>query len=321
MARGEGRLFRQKNSRYWWVAYFHKGKEIRESTKEADEKKARNFLKGRRDQIGADRVGAKRFLGPAQERVTFDELADNYKRDRELNGRRSSRWAHAALAHLQAFFTGERAVDITTTRIRVYAEARLKEKAAPGTVNRKLAVLRRMFSLALREERLSSRPYMPKLKEAAPRQGFLEHAEYLAIRAHLPPRYQDVMDFGYYSGWRRSEIVGLEWRDVERASGVIRLRLEMSKNDEGRELHLAGPMKELIERRWQGRALGCPLVFHVKGRPIGDWRKTWPRRASRRGSSSSTRRRRPSVTPSSSTICGAPWPAILSGLASPNRSP
>jgi len=34
----------------------------------------------------------------------------------------------------------------------------------------------------------------------------MEYAEYLAIREHLPKDYQDVLDFGYSSGWRRSEI-------------------------------------------------------------------------------------------------------------------
>ena len=35
------------------------------------------------------------------------------------------------------------------------------------------------------------------VEEPPPRSGFFEHDEYLAIRAHLPPDYQDVLDFGY----------------------------------------------------------------------------------------------------------------------------
>ena len=74
---------------------------------------------------------------------------------------------------------------------------------------------------------------------------------------------QDVLDFGYHSGWRRGEILRLEWRDVDRARKVIRLRHELSKNRDGRLLVLAGPLVEVIERRWHGRVLGCPFVFHV----------------------------------------------------------
>ncbi|MFQ5968844.1 MAG: tyrosine-type recombinase/integrase [Acidimicrobiia bacterium] len=86
-----------------------------------------------------------------------------------------------------------------------------------------------------------------------------------------------MLDFAYLSGWRRGEIIGLQWRDVDRVVGVIRLRPELSKNKDGRVLVLSRPLKDLIERRWQARMLGCLFVFHVNGHRIGDWRKTWKR--------------------------------------------
>lgn len=85
---------------------------------------------------------------------------------------------------------------------------------------------------------------IPKLREAQPRQGFMEAAEYLAIRAQLPADYADVLDFGFQSGWRRGEIVRLEWRDVDRGADVIRLRPELSKNTEGRVLVPVAPAPE-----------------------------------------------------------------------------
>jgi len=63
----------------------------------------------------------------------------------------------------------------------------------------------------------------------------------------------------------RGEVLSLEWRDVDRAAGVIRLRPEMCKTREGRVLVLSGPLRDVIERRWHLRALGCPLVFHRDG--------------------------------------------------------
>ena len=179
--------------------------------------------------------------------------------------------------HLRGFFGTSRALDITTDRIRTYIQSRLQEGAAAGTVNRDLAALSRMFSLAIEAGRLTARPHIPRLPEAHPRQGFMEHAEYLAIRNHLTPDYQDALDFGYHSGWRRGEIFRLEWRDVDRGSGVLRLRPELSKNRDGRVLVLSPPLAQVIERRWRGRALGCAFVFHRDGKPIGEWRKTWMR--------------------------------------------
>src|SRR5882762_4505574 len=40
----------------------------------------------------------------------------------------------------------------------------------------------------------------------------MEHADYLAIRQHLPADHQDILHFAYLTGWRRGEVLGLEWR-------------------------------------------------------------------------------------------------------------
>jgi integrase len=93
----------------------------------------------------------------------------------------------------------------------------------------------------------------------------MEHSDYLAIRDHLPAYYRDILDFGYLSGWRRGEILTLEWRDVDRAASVARLRPDVSKTREGRVLVLSKPLRDVIERRWHARALGCSLVFHRDG--------------------------------------------------------
>lgn len=265
-----GRLFKRGN--IWWVAYCHRGREYRETSRSTREADAGRLLKKRLGEIGRGRL-----VGPTEERITFEDLATDFLRDRGIKGERSLRQAKARVSHLRRYFGFDRAVDITTARIRVYVEARLEEAATPATINRDLAALSRIFSLAIQASRLGTRPHIPKLQEASPRQGFLEHPEYLAIRNNLPPTYRDLVDFGYHSGWRRAEIQKLEWRDVDRAAGVIRLRPELSKNNDGRVLALSPPLKALIEDRWQERAFGCPFVFHVNGRPVGDWRKTWKR--------------------------------------------
>ena len=53
-----------------------------------------------------------------------------------------------------------------------------------------------------------------RLRENPPRQGFFEHPEYLAVRAHLPAPWQDILDLADYSGWRKNEILAADWRLV-----------------------------------------------------------------------------------------------------------
>jgi integrase len=104
-----------------------------------------------------------------------------------------------------------RALDITPDRVRDYQAQRRKEKASPATVNRETSHRARAFRIAVKSGLLTVVPPFPnRLEESAPRQGFFEHAEYLAMRQHLtPPVYQDVLDFAYYSGWRRGEVTGM----------------------------------------------------------------------------------------------------------------
>jgi len=57
--------------------------------------------------------------------------------------------------------------------------------------------------------------------------------------------YQDVLDFAYYSGWRRGEIIGLTWREIDMAGTVIGLDPERSKTRTGRLLPMSQPLKEV----------------------------------------------------------------------------
>jgi integrase len=77
----------------------------------------------------------------------------------------------------------------------------------------------------------------------------------------------------YLSGWRSGEMKSLEWRDV--GTDAIRLRAENSKNKKQRVLPLRGELAEIVQRAKDSRKPDCSFVFHHKGQPIGDFRKSW----------------------------------------------
>jgi hypothetical protein len=66
--RGMGRVFRRGS--VYWISYYHRGKEFRESSESDNESTARKLLKKR---IGE--VAQGRLRGANQERVTLDDLA------------------------------------------------------------------------------------------------------------------------------------------------------------------------------------------------------------------------------------------------------
>jgi integrase len=263
-----GRVF--KRGLVYWIAYYHRGKEYRESSESESESAAKKLLKKR---IGE--VAQGRLLGANQDRLTFDDLAQALLADYQINGRRSLRSARLSISHLRKFFGFDRAVDITTDRIKAYAAGRQKAKAANASINRELAALKRMFSLAVEDGRLSHSPYIPTLEEDNARQGFVDHGAFVSLRTSLSEYLRDPITFLYLSGWRLGEMKALEWRDVDLAGKVVHLRPEISKNKDGRLLPLSGELLEIMDRAHAKRRPDCPFVFHREGGPIGDFRKAW----------------------------------------------
>ena len=74
--------------------------------------------------------------------------------------------------------------------------------------------------------------------------------------------WQDILDLAYYSGWRKNEILGLTWDEIDEAGGVIRLSPARSKTLVGRILPMSQPIAEALARRRARRDPDSPLVFH-----------------------------------------------------------
>jgi integrase len=132
-----------------------------------------------------------------------------------------------------------------------------------------------MFKLAVECGRLRFAPHIPMLEENNARQGFVDHGVFLNVREHLPAYLKDPITFLYLSGWRLGEMKGLEWRDVDLAGTVVRLRPELSKNKDGRVLPLSGELLEIVERAKAQRRLDCSYVFHLDGEQVGDFKRSW----------------------------------------------
>jgi len=113
-------------------------------------------------------------------------------------------------------------------------------------------------------------------KKANARQGFFERAAIEAVLANL--RDRDVVDFlewFFWTGMRPGEIRALTWPAADRETWKLRLHARDSKTGHGRTLALEGELRAIIQRWLRARRLDCPLIFHRRGRPIGEFRKAW----------------------------------------------
>ena len=155
--------------------------------------------------------------------------------DYEINEKRSTARIEQASARLTRYFGLQTpAMQIAALEVGKYTQARLDAGAAPATVNRELACLRRAFRLARRVGRGAEVPPFTLLTERNVRQGFFEEPEYRAVLAGLPQAVQPVVTFLYLTGWRLSEVLTLSWRQVDFRASVVRLEPGTTKNREGR---------------------------------------------------------------------------------------
>lgn len=208
--------------------------------------------------------------------LTFDVMARAYLEDYVLQRYRTLTTARARVEHLRGFLGGWAVETITADAVRRYQLHRLhrrKEGAEAATINRETSALSRMFQLAIRRGLLERMPLFPnRLEENPPREGFFEHDGYLQVRAHAPASYQEVLDFAYYSGWRRNEILDLTWDEVDLTGGVIRLPARRTKTKTGRMLPISTPLRQVLDRRQRLRASGDQRVFRRDGVPVRVWR-------------------------------------------------
>ena len=270
---GTGRIYRR--GLIYYIAYRWHGREYRES--------ARSAQRGAAERLLATRLRERRGSGPGGP-LTFDALAAWYLDDYTVRRLRTLTTARGRVANLRAVFGAWRAPAITTEAIRTYQRRRRVAGAAGATINRETSALSRMLQLGVRSGQLAQRPVFPdRLEENGPRQGFFEHAEYLAVRQALPPPYQDVLDFAYYSGWRKREILELRWSEVDAVGGVVRLSPQRSKTRVGRGLPVSPPIAAVLERRWAVRRGGDGLVFHRDTVTVRAWRTAWPAACRRAG--------------------------------------
>lgn len=267
-----GSIYRRKNSKNYWIKYSRHGKPYCESTKSDKMEVAKGLLKLREGEISQGKLP-----GIVFERVKFDELMEDLLLDYRVNEKRTVTKAERSVRYLLEEFKGMKVVEVNTTRIKKLIEKRKEEGFSNASINRELAALKRAFNLAARctPPKVALIPYIPMLKENNTRKGFVEYEDFLALRDTLPYYLKPVLIFSYFTGWRRGEVLGLQWNQVNLKEGIVRLEPGETKNDEGRTLYMEPELWEMMKDLHKNRRLDCHKVFNLNGNGLSDFRKSW----------------------------------------------
>jgi len=120
-----GMIFKRKEKRkdgskvegkVWWIKYYRNGKAYRESTRSTKEADAKRLLRKREGEISEGKIP-----GIYYDKIHFEELAEDFLVDYRVNGKKSYVRAEGIVRlHLQPFFVGNKATNISTSIIKRY---------------------------------------------------------------------------------------------------------------------------------------------------------------------------------------------------------
>lgn len=256
-------LYKRSKSKLWWVRITVNGREIRRSTGTTDKKLAQEFEVSLKAELWRS---AKMGERP---RYRWEQAVERWLTERgHLSSAKDQkmhlRWLHQ---HLFGRFLDEINRDVLDN----VAQARKAENVSNATVNRTLEVARAILRCAEREWRwLDSSPAVRMWPEPKRRIRWLTKEEAERLLSELPAHLADMARFSLATGLRASNVMGLEWSQVDLNRRVAWIHHDQIKNKKALSIPLNAEAV-LVLRRQAGKH---PVrVFTYRGRPV-NWVNT-----------------------------------------------
>lgn len=255
-------VFKRKN-KYWIDFYNSQRQRIQESTHSSTKRDAEHLLALRKSEVLQGT-----FRRPVK--ITFGELGTKYMEYAKGN-KRSWLRDEQMLEKLTAFLGSQRQVrEIYPADIEGFKLHRRKEVSG-STVNRELALLKRMFNLAIDWDLyLGSNPVRKVKFFQEINLGFrtLTGEEERKFLANATPYIRDIAVFGLNTGMRIGEMFSLTWEQVDLEKNLINVFAH--KTHKIRPVPINTEARRVLDSWGMGRKNECVFYNHETGKPFVD---------------------------------------------------
>ena len=222
---------------------------------------------------------------------SFPELVSWYLDLPTVKKKRSYNKDIERSANLLQYFGDMRADKIKPSMVESFQYQMLEttnrqgRKYRPATVNRMIALMKRIFNLAVREDMVLKNPCwkVAMLFEDNKRDRILTAEEFNQLIEELPHHLAPIVYLGYYTGMRLGEILGLTWKRVDMKEGFIDLEPVDTKTSEPRRIYFNDVLWSVFRKASKVRRIDHDFVFTFKGKPIKSVRKGFTSACTRAG--------------------------------------
>lgn len=273
-SRKMSRVFKRKgrDGRYW-VEWRDESGTKRRRCIGTDRRQAEDALKVLEAQV----VRRKNHPHVASGALLFADLVKMYL-ESVVPALRWRRHVEAILRELTAEFGTRRLSELTSREVEAYRSARLR-RLKPATLNRHVAVLRRLFNLAIDWGVAEQNPCarVRSLQERNARERWLTHDEARRLVEVAAPHLKPAILLALNTGARKAELLSLRWADVNMATKTI--AFTQTKSGRRRDVAMNPVVVDTLRSiKRQGEFVlmrdGCPLgdfktAFHAACRRAG----------------------------------------------------
>lgn len=205
--------------------------------------------------------------------VTFQEYATDWLKIAKTRQKSYQTSQHCIEKILIPQFGKKNIQDITLRDINLWQAQRMGE-VKPSTVQREKTMLKAVLNTALREELIQRNPCTgsDKIRGIQARLRYWTKEELhtvLKAAEEIDEQFKDYMLWALHSAMRRSEILRMEWKDIQHLpNGEIKIHLPISKSDKARQIPCNKQMLELLDKQHKRSVNKDGKIFPLSSKTI-----------------------------------------------------